>query len=493
MTPVIHNVRNDLNTPLEGKCDQMTQAEFLARLIPPYQTQGHKWLIHKEKCTPSGGILCDEMGLGKTLQTLSVICTSKPGSKTLVVVPKSIIHQWEDETNNCTTLRSCIFDKKEPFDINHVDIVFTTYQSLHSPECKLYSYTWNRLVLDEGHIIRNPNTIAYKHLSKYLQCDGPKWILTGTPVFNSTDDMIALLHFIGLDRAYVTNNLLLCQRNFILRRTRTDISQLSERLSLPSCEVTNIDIDPYESEVETYRQVFESQASNIEFSDKKHQNMAILSAILRTRQASIHPHVFNKQIPLDDPLHASAKLNTLTSLILHQPADEKTIIFCHFKTEMQLVKEHLLSTGKFTSGNVLCMSGDLNSQTRSDLFETFRKTAKVLVIQIQIGGVGLNLQEATRIYMISPSWNPATELQAIARAHRTGQTKKVFVKRLIYQDMGKYPSIDKVMIDLQQHKSNITAEVLEDERIKTKLPGIITNTDMKAFVRFFMSMSYTHK
>lgn len=465
-----------------------TQAKFHGRLLPPYQTQGKKWLSHKEKCNPAGGILCDEMGLGKTAQILSVICDSKIGTKTLVVVPKSVICQWVDETKKFTTLRSYIFDKKTKFDIENYDVIITTYNSLHSPECKLFSHTWNRLVLDEGHIIRNPATVAYRHLQKYLHCDGPKWILTGTPVFNSTSDMIALLQFVGLEKTYVKNNLVVCQREFVLRRTRADISKISERLSLPECEVTNIDIYPYDSEIETYRQVFEAQASNIEFSDKKHQNMAVLEGILRTRQAAIHPRVVNRNLSLDDPLHASAKLNTLTSLIINQPSDEKTIVFCHFKTEMQLVKEHLLSTGKFTSENVICMSGDLNSDLRAEFFEIFRTTGKVLVIQIQIGGVGLNLQEATRIYMVSPSWNPATELQAIGRAHRTGQTKKVYVKRLIYEDMGKYPSIDKVMIDLQQHKSNITAEVLEDERIKNKLPGVVTNTDMKAFVRFFMGV-----
>ena len=79
-----------------------------------------------------------------------------------------------------------------------------------------------------------------------------------------------------------------------------------------------------------------------------------------------------------------------------------------------------------------------------------------------MGGVGLNLQEATRVYCVA-ILNPATDMQAIVRSHRTGQTHQVHVTRLYMADVDEIPSIDKVMLDLQDKKAKIAAEILEDE------------------------------
>jgi SNF2 family DNA or RNA helicase len=80
------------------------------------------------------------------------------------------------------------------------------------------------------------------------------------------------------------------------------------------------------------------------------------------------------------------------------------------------------------------------------------------------------LQQATRVYITCPAWNPATEIQAIARAHRNGQLNKVWVKKLIYAEVERLPSIEQSIIDLQGHKSAVCAEVLKDERLRTQLP-----------------------
>jgi SNF2 family DNA or RNA helicase len=99
----------------------------------------------------------------------------------------------------------------------------------------------------------------------------------------------------------------------------------------------------------------------------------------------------------------------------------------------------------------------------------------VFLIQIKAGGVGLNLQEATRVYITCPAWNPATELQAIGRAHRTGQTQKVVVRRLIY--MGEdgvepLPSVEQSIMQLQEGKAKVCAEVLNDPKLETQVPNV---------------------
>ena len=93
-------------------------------------------------------------------------------------------------------------------------------------------------------------------------------------------------------------------------------------------------------------------------------------------------------------------------------------------------------------------------------------------IQIKAGGVGLNLQEATRVYITTPSWNPATELQAIGRAHRTGQLRPVTVRRLVYTGEDSLPSVEMSIMNLQEAKAKICAEILNDPRLESVIPNI---------------------
>ena len=89
------------------------------------------------------------------------------------------------------------------------------------------------------------------------------------------------------------------------------------------------------------------------------------------------------------------------------------------------------------------------------------------VVQAAIGG-----QEATRVYITCPAWNPATELQAIGRAHRTGQVRKVTVRRLIYVGDAQYPSVEQSIMQLQEGKAKVCAEVLNDPRLETQVPNV---------------------
>jgi SNF2 family DNA or RNA helicase len=110
----------------------------------------------------------------------------------------------------------------------------------------------------------------------------------------------------------------------------------------------------------------------------------------------------------------------------------------------------------------------------------------VFLIQIKAGGQGLNLQEASRVYITSPAWNPATELQAISRSHRKGQTKQVIIKKLVYVSFSDVPSIDESIVELQNHKSVVCAEVLNDPRLSEQLPKMKKAPNMvKVFRKFF--------
>lgn len=464
--------------------DTSNMTNFKGRLLPPYQVQGARWMRHKETCYPPGGVLCDEMGLGKTIQMLHTICANiDKFPSTLIVLPKSIIGQWVQEITAFSNLSYHVHcGTNVPDDLSVYNIVLCTYNSLATP-CCLYQHEWSRLILDEGHTIRNPKTIVYRNIVTYLQCDGPRWVLTGTPIYNSLSDMVTILQFVGLDNGYIRKNTVMCQRNYILRRTRDDIAKVSKRLELPGCIIKNVELTPTEEEAGVYKSIFERQARKIEHASERKRNMVVLESILRCRQVSIHPHVYDEKIDFEE--ESSTKIRTLAAM-MKKHTKEKTVVFCHFRKEMDLIRSHLITKCVCNEDEIVSLDGSSSNDERSQQLEYFKTRGSVLLIQIKMGGVGLNLQEATRVYIMSPSWNPATDMQAIARAHRTGQTQQVHVTRFYMEEIGNIPSIDKVMLDLQDKKAKIAAEILEDDRLIAKLPPCLSSSDMKAFVRFFM-------
>jgi SNF2 family DNA or RNA helicase len=157
-------------------------------------------------------------------------------------------------------------------------------------------------------------------------------------------------------------------------------------------------------------------------------------------------------------------METLFELISEHP-DEKTLVFCQFKQEMDYIRENLTCP-------VFRIDGSVSKEDREKQLKLFNEAPQnsVFLIQVKAGGQGLNIQCASRIYFTAPCWNPATELQAIGRAHRSGQKRKVYVKKLVYSDTPGYPSVEQAMIALQGHKSLLSAEVLRDDRLKNQIP-----------------------
>ena len=157
-------------------------------------------------------------------------------------------------------------------------------------------------------------------------------------------------------------------------------------------------------------------------------------------------------------------METLFRMIDGHP-DEKTLVFCQFRGEMNYIQSQMKCP-------VFRIDGSVPKEERDNQIEGFKKapSGAVFIMQIRCGGQGLNLQEATRVYITGPSWNPATELQAIGRAHRTGQTKPVYVKKLIYKECPRFVSVEEEILALQGHKSLVCAEVLNDERMEKQIP-----------------------
>jgi len=460
------------------------------RLIAPYQHDGVKWLVKRENDTlHPGGFLCDEMGLGKTVQLLATMCVNRK-DRTLVIVPKSIVGQWISEVKRFTPhIETHAFAGAKrvapEFTEGTPKIVVASYSMAR--DGTLQKFKWDRIILDEAHEIRNNKSKTYKEIMR-IQA-GIKWVVTGTPVFNSVRDFVTLGTVIGLSPLTVSGNISGTRERYVLRRTKDD---LNARLKLPPCDFENLEIDMTPEEHQLYTDVFLTAQGALRDIMKSEfagmYQMEILELLLRARQVMTWPQMYLDGIAKKDKTEAdtwcgkSAKLDKLIELIQSHPK-EKSLVFCQFMGEMDRIQSMLSGLG-FT---VFRIDGSVDKEARESRLSGFResKGPAVFLIQIKAGGVGLNLQEATRVYITAPSWNPATELQAIARSHRTGQTQRVVVRKLVYAGTDKVPSVEQSIMQLQNHKAAVCADVLNDPKLAMQIPPTKSKLSVRTIAKLF--------
>jgi SNF2 family DNA or RNA helicase len=450
------------------------------RLFVPYQCDGVRWMLGMEgqESGPKGAMLMDDMGIGKSIQLIATIL-GNPKPRTLIIVPKSIITQWVEEINRfAPNLTINIFDGPER-KMKEADITIAPYTLLTTKgggadvNTPLHYTKWDRVILDEAHEIRNKSSKLFKSVCR-LKTD-IKWIVTGTPVFNSMEDFVSLCMFLGLSKSSAQGMTKQIKDIYILRRTKDDLAKINERLRLPPCHFENVELDMFPEEKSLYECVFLEAQDTIKEAFKhaeslNSKNMLILECLLRARQCMIHPPMYLNGVAKKDgtvPVKwegRSNKMETLFRLLKEHPT-EKSLVFCQFKGEMNYIQSQL-------DCPVFRIDGSVPKEERVKQIAGFKKIqgGAVFIIQIKSGGQGLNLQEATRVYITGPSWNPATELQAIGRSHRTGQGQVVHVKKLVYKECAQFVSVEQEMMALQGHKSIVCSEVLNDERVKTQIP-----------------------
>jgi SNF2 family DNA or RNA helicase len=423
-------------------------------LLPPFQPAGVKWLLEREKDNGvRGGFLCDEMGIGKTAQLVATMCRN-PLPKTLIIVPKSIVGQWRTEIQRFTDgmMPVRMFDGPNRIerigDLTHFEGVVLAPYSVMSTYSTLHDFKWDRLILDEGHEVRNSKTKIHKCLAA-LSSD-IRWIVSGTPVFNSMKDFVALCSFVGLTRGDVLRDYEKIRQKYVLRRTKESMSTIQ-----------TIELDMYPEEQALYTQAFQYGQGLLDTTDNA---IIMLEGMLRLRQVMTWPQLFIDGIAVkensDPELYTgrSRKHEVLLESIMAHP-DEKALVFTQFTVETDRIQELLTERGI----PVFRIDGHVaDKEEREIRINEFRQAPPnaVFLIQIRAGGVGLNLQEASRVYITSPAWNPATELQAIGRADRTGQKRTVHVTRMVYRTFPGVNSIEEFMMDLHDKKLDIVADVL---------------------------------
>ncbi|GME26052.1 putative snf2 family helicase protein [Neofusicoccum parvum] len=288
----------------------------------------------------SGGILADDMGLGKTVQIISLIMADRAVNKpdetskaTLILAPLSVMSNWSSQIkrhvkpeHELRVLTYHVTRKKpiDPKEIKNYDVVITTYETVMTEfwakqgksaqsvprRNGLFSVHWRRVVLDEGHNIRNP--ASKKAVAATNLMARSRWVLTGTPIINTLKDLYSLAKFIrlsgGLDRFELFNGALIRPVNqgdehgsFLLQmlmqgiclRRRKDMPFIDLRLPELSEYVHRISFQPHEQEK---YDALEAQAKGT--LDRYRQNLSgtesaqtyrhLLEILLRLRQVCNH-------------------------------------------------------------------------------------------------------------------------------------------------------------------------------------------------------------
>ena len=401
--------------------------------LKPHQRFAVKWASDKERNhAPYGGIIADEMGLGKTLEIIALML-GRPKSKTLIIVPANLISQWISEFKKFAPELNIISDNQiPPLESNYIMI------SSYIKACRtkaFYHIRWDRLVLDEAHIIRNGKKgKIHKCLKKIRSVH--KWCLTGTPIQNNVGDLVALLKFIGFETVDLLEDAV---RTHLLRRTKESVS-----IHLPAMAIEYIKLDTKEN------QQYDTVCGTY---DRHH-----LTKLIRERQYAIMPTMAIDGLKrgykdADDvsmlKLSSNIKLDTVIKNIVESQNNEKPIIFCQFKAEMAYIEDTLLAHN-IVSGVI---NGSVDMHLRKPIIDN-HENYHCLIIQLQAGSTGLNLQMFDTVYFTSPHWNPTHEQQAIARIHRIGQTKPVTIKKFIINN-----TIETRIVSIQELKIEIAENI----------------------------------
>jgi SNF2 family DNA or RNA helicase len=471
-----------------------------------YQRDGLGWMQFL-RTFGFGGCLADDMGLGKTVQVLALLehrrqlreaaAANPPGGAgagrngdangdessgsngngsppetpagpSLVVVPRSLVFNWKAEAARFTpTLK--VLDhtsaqrEKDSKHFANYDVILTTYGTLRRDAAYFKDINFDYAILDEAQAIKNAASESAK-ASRLLRADH-RLALSGTPVQNHLGELWSLFEFLnpgmmGAASAFkeigigavdsdpqARTVLAKALRPFILRRTKEQVApELPEKTEQTLyCEMEADQRKLYDELRDHYRTSLLERIAREGINKAKVQ---ILEALLRLRQAACHPGLIDKTRLKE----GSAKLDTLLEQI-EEVVDEghKVLVFSQFTSFLAIVRDRLDAAK--TPYEYL----DGKTRDRQEKVERFQNdpTCKLFLISLKAGGLGLNLTAAEYVYLLDPWWNPAVEAQAIDRAHRIGQTRRVFAYRLIAKD-----TVEEKVLQLQQSKKDLAEAII---------------------------------
>jgi SNF2 family DNA or RNA helicase len=386
----------------------------------------------------------------------------------LVVMPTSLLHNWQNELKRfAPNLKVYLYSgskRLKSADIHKVfrfyDVVITTYGTLRNDIDLLQTCSFHHLILDESQYVKNPDSLIYKAV-KQIRAQH-KLALTGTPIENSLTDLWAQLNIVNegllgtlpsFQRAYINpitkqnkskeEALLRIIAPFLMRRTKNEVAP-----ELPELSQETVYCDMSEAQQARYDEEKNKLRSSILVNDNDldAQKLAFLTlqGLTRLRLLANHPRLWEEEYEGDSGKFEQVimRLETLKS------ENHKVLIFSSFVKHLRLLADYFEKENwKFS-----WLSGSTAASSRESEIDNFTKNEDVncFLISLKAGGVGLNLTAADYVFILDPWWNPASEMQALGRAHRIGQKKNVMVYRFIATG-----TIEEKIQNLQENKSKL--------------------------------------
>lgn len=503
-----------------------------------YQQDGVNWLHFLNKYHLHG-ILCDDMGLGKTLQTLCMVAsdhhqraeefakTQSPDARklpSLIVCPPTLSGHWQQEIKTYAPFLSVIAYVGPPSErkplrnrLGEPDIVITSYDVCRNDADVLEKYNWNYVVLDEGHLIKNPKakiTVAVKKL-----ISNHRLILTGTPIQNNVVELWSLFDFLmpgflGSEKVFhdrfakpISNSRFSKASSkeqeagalaiealhkqvlpFLLRRLKEEVlNDLPPKiLQNYYCDLSDLQKKLFDDFTRKQGKKLQAEAGKDDKEAKQHifQALQYMRKLCNSPALVVRPDhaLYNETqrllgksgTSLEDHTHAP-KLTALRDLLidcgigvegdnnhdpLYQPIKpHRALVFCQMKEMLDMVQNTVLKK-LLPSVSYLRLDGSVEANKRQDIVNKFNSDPSydVLLLTTSVGGLGLNLTGADTVIFVEHDWNPQKDLQAMDRAHRIGQKKVVNVYRLITRG-----TLEEKILNLQRFKIDVASTVVNQQ------------------------------
>ena len=435
----------------------------------PYQTQGVQWMSSMLEHT-GGVILADEMGLGKTLQVIALFLLNRPtpSEPALVLCPTSLITNWTREIERFAPDLSILIhrghDRAGTFrQLQGYEIVITTYETMVNDIYLFRALTWSYLVCDEAQALKNPESGRRKAVSSLTKFKAIP--VTGTPVENSLLDLWSLLDIAvpGLlgskddfsqsfpDTLESGQRLQSIADAYVLKRKVSDVAgDLPERIDV------NVPLELGEELADHYCRVREETI-------EKYPVAGDLVATLQLQLFCAHPWLRKEdELSVGEEIidrHSDVsslltpKMERLVLLLKEAFFNgRKVLVFAQFNRCSDLIREAAKDLPAAYWNEI---NGSTPQEERQCIIDEFTnyEGPGCLILNPKAAGTGLNITTATIVIHYTPVWNPATEQQASARAHRRGQTQPVTVYKLYYED-----TVESVMIERSDWKSQLANE-----------------------------------
>ena len=478
---------------------KLLNKEFKRKLVPkalnaelrPYQKEGFKW-INEITDLGFGGVLADDMGLGKTLQIIAFLLSQKK-SKSIVVVPTSVIYNWIDEfekfapsiriglVHGSKSKRDKVLrDFKRGLGIKieeknlkeksyeKYDVLLTTYGTLKNDEKAYENLSFDYCIIDEAQNIKNPSaqaTLSVKNIKSRCNI-----ALTGTPIENNLMELWSIFDFVMpgylFTKERFRERFILDESNlselkslitpFILRRLKEEVlSELPEKLEKKYL----VEMKGKQKQLYSfYVNAIKNQLNENKSSEKSGRDKINLFAYLtKLREICLDP-----SLVVPDYKGGSSKLTVVKEIVKDaSESGKKILLFSQFTSVLQKIEEDF----KKEDISYLYLDGGTSAKDRVERVKKFNEDSniKVFLISLKAGGVGLNLTSASVVIHFDPWWNPAVEDQATDRAHRFGQENKVEVIKLVAKD-----TIEEKIVLMQEDKRELIQSLMDGKTMDGK-------------------------